>query len=170
MTPTEHQRILFEHRAPEPRKGLDRWADDLLGRVKRGPWATSRLAQQAREISAERESLSELSDHQLNEYLADLGALRRRKPGDWRVSLVPGLAALAVAAQREIGLKAYEVQLMAASALVQGYFTEVDTGEGKTLAIGLAAAFQAWQRPLGRRAGKTSEGSSHRGLLDSRWR
>ncbi len=144
MTPTEHQRILFEHRAPEPRKGLDRWADDLIGRVKRGPWATARLAKQAREISAERESLSELSDYHLNEHLADLGALRRGKPGDWRVSLVPGLAALAVAAERELGLKAYEVQLMAASALVQGYFTEVDTGEGKTLAIGLAAAFQAW--------------------------
>ena len=116
----------------------------MLGRVKRGPWATARLAQQAREISTERESLSELSDHQLNEYLADLGALRRRKPGDWRSSMAPGLAALAVAAERELGLKAHEVQLMAASAVIQGYFTEVDTGEGKTLAIGLAAAFQAW--------------------------
>lgn len=144
MTPTEHQRILFEHRAPEPRKGLDRMADDLIGRMKRGPWATARLASEAREISAERESLGELSDHQLNQYLADLCALRRRKPGDWHGCLVPGLAALAVAAQRELGLKAYEVQLMAASALVQGFFTEVDTGEGKTLAIGLAAAFQAW--------------------------
>lgn len=144
MTPTEHQRKLFEHRAPEPRKGLDRWADDLLGRVKRGPWATARLAAEAREIVAARESLGKLSDHQLNERLAELGALRRRKPGDWRVNLVPGLAALAVAAERELGLKAYEVQLMTASALVQGFFTEVDTGEGKTLAIGLAAAFQAW--------------------------
>ncbi len=32
---------------------------------------------------------------------------------------------------------------MAAIALVEGFFAEVDTGEGKTLAIGLAAAFQA---------------------------
>jgi preprotein translocase subunit SecA len=144
MTPTEHQRILFEHRAPEPRKGLDRLADELLGRAKRGPWATARLAAEGREIAAERESLSEVSDHQLNEYLSELGGLRRRKPLDWRASLVPGLAALAVAAERELGLKAYEVQLMAASALIQGFFTEVDTGEGKTLAIGLAAAFQAW--------------------------
>ena len=143
MTPTEHQRFRFEHHAPEPKKGLDRLADDLLGRVKRGPWATTRLAAEAREIVAEREALSGLSDGQLNEILAELRMTRRCKPDDWRDSLIPGLAALAVAGERELGLKAYEVQLMAAAALVQGFFTEVDTGEGKTLAIGLAAAFQA---------------------------
>jgi preprotein translocase subunit SecA len=143
MTPTEYQRILFEHRAPKPKKGLDRMADGLIGRVKRGPWAAARLAAEARRIVAAREALEGLTDGQLNEKLVTLRADRRRKPDDWNGALVPGLAALAVAAERELGLKAYEVQLMASAALVQGFFTEVDTGEGKTLAIGLAAAFQA---------------------------
>ena len=142
MTPTEHQRVHFEHRAPKPKKGLDRLADDLIGRVKRGPWATRRLTSEARHISLTRESLEGLSDGRLNEQLQELRADRRRKPDDWRGSLVPGLAVLAVAAERELGLKAYEVQMMASAALVQGFFAEVDTGEGKTLAIGLAAAFQ----------------------------
>jgi len=144
MTPTEHQRVLFEHKAPTPKKGLDRWADGLLGRVKRAPWVASRLAKTAGEIAAEREALSELSDGQLNELLVKLRTQRRSKPDDHREILVSGLAALAVAGQRELGLKAFEVQLMSAAALVQGFFTEVDTGEGKTLAIGIAAAFQAW--------------------------
>lgn len=144
MTPTEHQRVHFEHRAPKPKKGLDRLADDLLGRVKRGPWVAARLAAEARQIIAAREAMEGLTEAQLNEKLVGLHADRRRKPDDWRTPLVPGLAALAVAAERELGLKAYEVQLMSSAALVQGFFTEVDTGEGKTLAIGLAAAFQAW--------------------------
>lgn len=144
MTPTEHQRVHFEHRAPKPKKGFDRLADDLIGRVKRGPWTAKRLATEARQISTAREAMEALTDGQLNEQLVALRTQRRRKPDDLRGPLVPGLAALAVAAERELGLKAYEVQLMASAALVQGFFTEVDTGEGKTLAIGLAAAYQAW--------------------------
>ncbi|MCX8495114.1 MAG: hypothetical protein ORN51_02910 [Akkermansiaceae bacterium] len=144
MSPTEHQRFLFEPCAPRHQKGLDRWADGLLGRAKRGPWVSSRLASEAREISAARESLSELTDQRLHELLMTLRNTRMRKPSDWREILVNGLAALAVAGERELGLKAYEVQLMAATALVRGFFAEVDTGEGKTLAIGLAAAFHAW--------------------------
>jgi preprotein translocase subunit SecA len=142
MTPTEHQRVHFEYRAPKPKKGLDRMADGLIGRVKRGPWAAALLSREAKDISAMRESMESLTDGQLNEKLVELRSDRRRKPEDSRASLVPGLALLAVAAERELGLKAYEVQLMASAALVRGFFTEVDTGEGKTLAIGLAAAFQ----------------------------
>jgi preprotein translocase subunit SecA len=144
MTPSEHQRILFEHRAPKPRRGLDRLADGLIGRARRGPWLTRKLVAEAQAIAAAREDLEPLTDADLLEKLVALRSARRRMPEDWQRWLVPGLATLAVAAERELGLKAYEVQLMAAAALVRGCFTEVDTGEGKTLAIGLAAAFQAW--------------------------
>ena len=44
MTPTEYQRVLFEHHPPPLRKGLDHWADGMLGRLKRGPWVRARLA------------------------------------------------------------------------------------------------------------------------------
>ena len=144
MTPTEYQRVLFEHHPPPLRKGLDHWADGMLGRLKRGPWVRARLAAVTREIATEREQLSGQTDAQLQEKFAMLRTLRRRNPDDWKGCLVPGLAALAVAGERELGLRAYVVQLMAAAALVRGYFAEVDTGEGKTLSIGMAAAFRAW--------------------------
>lgn len=90
-----------------------------------------------------REELEQLTDAALNERLQAVRRERRAHP-QLRVDCREGLALLAVAAHREIGLRAYEVQLMSAAALVEGFFTEVDTGEGKTLAIGLAAAFRAW--------------------------
>jgi preprotein translocase subunit SecA len=90
-----------------------------------------------------REELEPLAEAALNERFHALQRERRRRPQHWQPFCREGLAILAVLAHRELGLRAYEVQLMAAVALVEGFFAEVDTGEGKTLAIGLAAAFQA---------------------------
>ncbi len=142
MTPTEHQRLLFEYKAVRPRKGLDRIVDGWIGRWKRGPWVARRLQAAAAEMSAMRAEIEKLPDSKLNERLEDLRQQRRRSPDD-QSAHGEGIAVLAVAAERELGLRAYEVQLMASAALVQGYFTEVDTGEGKTLAIGIAAAYKA---------------------------
>lgn len=142
MTPTEHQRLLQEAKAPKPRNGLDRLADGLIGRWKRGPWVARRLQAVAAEIAALRDSLEKSPESRLDMMLQELRHERRRKPSD-PTGFAKGLAVLAVAAERELGLRAYEVQLMASAALVQGYFAEVDTGEGKTLAIGIAAAYRA---------------------------
>lgn len=142
MTPTEHQRILFEYKAPKPRKGLDRIADGIIGRWKRAPWHAKRLREIAANIAAEREQFDDLAESELDGRLERLRIERRRRPRDLS-NLVQGLALLAVAAERELGLRAYEVQLMASAALVHGNFAEVDTGEGKTLAIGIAAGFHA---------------------------
>lgn len=142
MSPTEHQRCFWEKTPPKPRRGLDVWAHGVVGWWKRGSWQRKRLAETARSISRLRDDLEQLADTALNERLQALRRERRQQPGG-RPKYHEGLALLAVAAHREIGLRAYEVQLMSAAALVEGFFTEVDTGEGKTLAIGLAAAFQA---------------------------
>jgi preprotein translocase subunit SecA len=143
MSPTEHQHFYHERTPPVPRKGLDVWAHGMVGWWKRGTWQRARLATAARGIASLREELEQLTDAALNERLQAVRRERRRQP-EKRAWDREGLALLAVAAHRETGLRAYEVQLMAAAALVEGFFTEVDTGEGKTLAIGLAAAFQAW--------------------------
>ncbi len=144
MSPTEQQRRLGERPERKPRRGLDVWAHGLVGRCKRGPWTRHRLATVAQSIDRRRAELEKLADPQLNERLIALRQARQRQPERWQPLLEEGLALLAVAAHRELGLRAYEVQLMGAAALVEGYFTEVDTGEGKTLAIGLAAAYLAW--------------------------
>ena len=41
-------------------------------------------------------------------------------------------------------MKPYPVQMLAVVALYNGYLTEVDTGEGKTLSIAMAVAIAAW--------------------------
>ena len=45
-------------------------------------------------------------------------------------------------ARRELKLTPYRVQMLSAIALIKGYLAEIDTGEGKTLSIALAAAFE----------------------------
>lgn len=144
MTPTEHQSFLLEHEPPKQRSGLDRLAHGLVGRLQSVFWVKSKLAIVARQIVAEREVLRGLTDAHLDAKLIQIRQARRRTPDKYQDNEVNGLAAIAVCAERELGLKAYEVQLMAAAALVKGFLIEVDTGEGKTLAIGIAAAFHAW--------------------------
>lgn len=53
------------------------------------------------------------------------------------------LALVCEVARRSIGLNPYSVQMVAALALCQGYLTEIDTGEGKTLSIAMAASLAA---------------------------
>lgn len=50
------------------------------------------------------------------------------------------LAAVALAAESALGLRAHDTQLAAADALLAGCFAEMATGEGKTLVVALAAA------------------------------
>ncbi len=58
----------------------------------------------------------------------------RAKSGESLQSLVPEAFALVrVAAQRTIGLRHYDVQLIGGMALFEGVIAEMDTGEGKTL-------------------------------------
>jgi preprotein translocase subunit SecA len=54
-----------------------------------------------------------------------------------------GVAAAAVAAQRALGMTARPNQLLTAVALSEGFLVELATGEGKTLAATLAAAWLA---------------------------
>jgi preprotein translocase subunit SecA len=99
----------------------------------------------AQRIDQARLSFSDLRDGVLDDRLVALRQKRKARPkAPLQETLEEGLALLAVAAQRELGLSAYKVQLMASAALAEGFLTEVDTGEGKTLALALTAAYQAW--------------------------
>lgn len=144
MTPSEQQLSTAAYSRSKPHRGLDAVAFRLVGRWQRRSSVRRRLVAAGRAIDAERKNLQALTDGQLNEALHDLRQLRRAKPDGWREHLVRGLVLLAITAERELGLAAYEQQLMSAAALVEGFFAEMDTGEGKTLAIGIAAAFTAW--------------------------
>src|SRR5262249_51097562 len=68
---------------------------------------------------------------------------RRGGPHCQRLT-IPALAAIREAADRQLGLRPFLVQLMGALALHRGYLAEMATGEGKTLTAGLAAVLAGW--------------------------
>ena len=143
-SPTEIQRTLHVRHAKPLPEGLNALYYGMLGRIKRGPWALRRIKRRADRIEHLREQFEQLSVKELNARLRHMQAQRRSRPAISDTTVEEGLALLAVAAHRELGLCAYPVQIMAAVALVTGFLTEVDTGEGKTLALALAAAYNAW--------------------------
>ena len=82
-------------------------------------------------INSRRAELANLSD-------AELKAIQ------WRASDLPEVLSLtAVAAERVLGLKMFDVQLQGALALAAGKIAEMQTGEGKTLAAVPAAVWFA---------------------------
>ncbi len=92
--------------------------------------------------SAESESLVPL----INNRRAQLGALSdvELKAIDWRALDLPDVFALcAIAAERVLGLKMFDVQLEGALALARGRIAEMQTGEGKTLAAVPAVVWYA---------------------------
>lgn len=97
-----------------------------------GPWEA--LARQARD---RRPRL----DEGLESLARSLEAELRAGPGP--EALARGLGLGLEAAGLTLGLEAFDEQLMAAGALATGRLAQVQTGEGKTLAIALAAAFCA---------------------------
>jgi preprotein translocase subunit SecA len=82
-------------------------------------------------INSRRAELSALSD-------ADLKAI------DWRALELPDVIAItAVVAERVLGLKMFDVQVLGALALTAGKIVEMQTGEGKTLAAVPAVVWYA---------------------------
>lgn len=73
---------------------------------------------------------------------ARIAALRDtlRRDGLTRGSIVAGLALVRETSFRELGQRQYPVQLLGALAMLRGRLIEMDTGEGKTITAGLAAA------------------------------
>lgn len=143
-TPTEIQRPLHVRKSTPIPSGLDKWYHSMVGRIRRGPWAFSHVAAVADRIELLRADFNQLSEEQLNDRLQHIREHRRRYPKDSHSKKEEGITLLAVLATRELGLSPYHVQIMAAVALIDGFLVEVDTGEGKTLALALAAAYNAW--------------------------
>nr|WP_283055211.1 hypothetical protein [Thetidibacter halocola] len=83
----------------------------------------------------------------LDDAAFDAEALRLRqqvrRAGLCRRSFVPGVALAREASFRELGMRQYRVQVRGALAMLRGRLIEMDTGEGKTITAGLAAATAA---------------------------
>ncbi|QVQ54357.1 preprotein translocase subunit SecA [Spiractinospora alimapuensis] len=99
----------------------------------------NRIAQQ---VNAIEEEFTELSDGDLRELTSEFRS--RLNDGESLDDVLPeAFAAVRVAAQRTLGQRPFDVQLMGAAALHQGNIAEMKTGEGKTLTSALAAYLNA---------------------------
>lgn len=141
--PSEFQRRFYEKGSEPPLKGLD-----LVSKSLAGKWARRSSLQKkwqgkveaALLVTAE---LAEMADRAFNEHVAHRCELTKVEGVVHSNPSVEDLAMVCEVARRSIGLTPYPVQMVAALALCQGYLTEIDTGEGKTLSLAMAASLAA---------------------------
>ncbi|MBK7765947.1 MAG: hypothetical protein IPI44_07470 [Sulfuritalea sp.] len=129
---------VFPERRDQDEPLHDRWARGLLWRARRlvqPPLARMRSAATEAEGLATRAAA--LGDEQIRQ------RLRQIAPAVVRAGRAEGLGeALALvreAAERSLGKRPFDTQLMGAAVLLEGRLAEMQTGEGKTLTAGLAA-------------------------------
>ena len=147
--------------------GLLRWApprDQADGAASSGPTAwrrwlahrsgqlSRRLHAQAAQAMAAAERARGWDDARLDAELLHLRQALRlgREPAAAAgatppATAVQALAAVAEVAARTVGRRPYQVQLLAALAMHDGLVVQMKAGEGKTLAVALAAVLQGWQ-------------------------
>ncbi len=88
------------------------------------------------EVNEQADRVSALSDKELTEAAAEL----RGRSDFGRSELVEVCALGREAADRAIGLRPFDVQILGALGLLEGHVVEMATGEGKTLSGAIAAA------------------------------
>ncbi|WP_418315726.1 hypothetical protein [Piscinibacter sakaiensis] len=93
-------------------------------------------------LAAVRRSAAALANQTIAAALPDVIAGLRRH-GLHGQALIDALALVAVAAERVLKLAPFDSQLLAARTVLNGQLAEMATGEGKTLAVALAAAVGA---------------------------
>jgi preprotein translocase subunit SecA len=144
MTPTaEVLRTRLAVPPPLP-QGLDGFAHRCIGRWKRRRFARPGFAAWADRLAAEHATLAGLTEAELSRLLAGHARTVRRHRHACLDAAAAALPAVAEAARRKLGLDPHPEQFRAALALLHGAIAEMATGEGKTLAIALAAAPLGW--------------------------
>jgi preprotein translocase subunit SecA len=139
--PSRFENSFFQQKADPELKGIDLWAKRFVGKWKRRkailrPWMS--IVDEAVTVSKD---LQDLSEGEMNKRIDQM----RHDITSVVAPNAESLALICEVARRELGLSPYPVQMLSALALINGYLAEIDTGEGKTLSIALAAAFESWK-------------------------
>ncbi|MFK5926816.1 MAG: prepilin peptidase [Desulfuromusa sp.] len=130
---------------PEPlHQGLDRSMHQLVGLYQRRHRLVQEWQNMAKAILQQSYLLQNISDQELKQQLLQLKQDYRRHKKN-RVSRQQAFALIAEVAFRTLGMRPYEVQILAAIALSHGYLAEMATGEGKSLTACFPAILAAWQ-------------------------
>lgn len=125
-------------------KGMDAMVHGLVGLYHRRLRFDRSIKKDAEKISAMADKLRHLSEQRLRKQLGEMAVRFRRYEKGHDKILNDVFAVIVEAADRILGLRLYPVQIMGGIALYKGYFTEMATGEGKSLTACLPAILAAW--------------------------
>ena len=125
-------------------KGMDAMVHGLIGQYYRRLQIDRSIRKDAEKISAKADELRHLSERRLRERLKEIAIRFRRHEKGRDEILNDAFAVILEVADRTLGLRFYPVQIMGAIALYKGYFTEMATGEGKSLTACIPAILAAW--------------------------
>lgn len=131
-------------RASRLPEGLDLYAHDVRGWLRRRPALGRELRRLSLECAAACAALQDLGEDTFEARIGEARDAMRRDPLRARGGLVEVLAVVGEAAARVLGMRPYPVQFMAALALQRGVLAEMATGEGKTLTVALAGVLAGW--------------------------
>jgi preprotein translocase subunit SecA len=135
----------FAHRRPgELHAGLDGFVHSMIGMWRRRPGVRWQLRRTVAKALAQESEWAAMPQKELQTRLAELRICFRKGGSIPAEKVSEALVAVREAADRQIGLRAFPVQLMGALALHRGHLVEMATGEGKTLVAGLAAVLAGW--------------------------
>jgi preprotein translocase subunit SecA len=133
----------YPERADEPESGLDRFARRLRRPFSGGgPVRPARLRRIAQLTAARGPEAHALGEGETREAVARL-RLRLREEGFQEEAVAQAFALVREAAERTIGQRHFDVQVMGGWVLLQGRVAEMETGEGKTLVATLPACTAA---------------------------
>ncbi|MEZ5302094.1 MAG: hypothetical protein R3F11_15840 [Verrucomicrobiales bacterium] len=147
LLPTDDYRrtaIVDPGKVPEGLDALVHRGWGALRRLRHG--GAKRLREEAEAVGAVAATLRDESDEARVRGCARRERARLGRIADGSDEAGAALAAVAEAARRKVRPPPYPEQIMAALALGRGRLAEMATGEGKTLAIALAAAMLGWRR------------------------
>jgi preprotein translocase subunit SecA len=129
-------------KAPDLR-GPDALVSSWVGWIQNRRRVLARLKRQAERIEKLEPEIHALSTAKLAEGVEECRVLARLNKLK-NSTLERGMAIVREGCFRAIGKRPYPVQIMGALAMVEGFITEMATGEGKTITASLAASIWGW--------------------------
>ncbi len=144
--PTQDYRRSDYRARPGSLTGLDALVNGFIGGYRRRAGVLARLRADADAILRQERDWTEMPDHVLHTRLMEFREQFRRGGAAVKDAVAPALAAIREAADRQLGMRPFGVQIIGALALYRGYLAEMATGEGKTLTAGLTAILAGWSR------------------------
>lgn len=138
--------IFFAERTPPREKAIERVLVDLQARLLT-PFArlrARRLGRIVRSVGAHAATLKTLDDEALRTLAREVRITLRRQAKPRTSDIALCFAIIREAAGRMLGQRHYDVQVIGGYALLRGMIAEMNTGEGKTLTVTLAAITAAY--------------------------